>query len=59
MALRARRITAGLVANGERKDQFIAMLGHELRHPLTPITHAVYLLRKGHHHPATIELLDT
>ena len=50
--------TAGLVANGEQKDQFIAMLGHELRHPLTPITHAIYLLRKAHQDPATIELLD-
>ena len=40
-------MTAGLVASGERKDQFIAMLGHELRHPLTPITHAIYLLRQG------------
>jgi len=51
--------TAGLIASGEQKDQFIAILGHELRHPLTPITHAIYLLRKGHHDPATIELLDT
>ena len=47
------------VATGVRKDQFITMLGHELRHPLTPITHAMYLLRKSHQDPATIELLDT
>jgi two-component system, chemotaxis family, CheB/CheR fusion protein len=52
-------MTAGLVASGEQKDQFIAMLGHELRHPLTPITHAIYLLRKAHQDPATIELLET
>ena len=52
-------ITAGLVASGERKDEFIAMLGHELRHPLTPIAHAIYLLRKAHQDPATIELLET
>jgi two-component system, chemotaxis family, CheB/CheR fusion protein len=52
-------MTARLVASGEQKDQFIAMLGHELRHPLTPITHAVYLLRKSHQNPATIELLET
>jgi two-component system CheB/CheR fusion protein len=51
--------TAGLIASGEHKDQFIAILGHELRHPLTPITHALYLLRKGQHDPATLELLDT
>jgi two-component system CheB/CheR fusion protein len=52
-------ITAGLVASGERKDEFIAMLGHELRHPLTPITHAVYLLRQSHSDPATVDLLET
>ena len=46
-------IMAGLLANDERKDQFIAMLGHELRHPLTPITHAIYLLRQGNPDPAT------
>ena len=51
--------TAGLIASGERKDQFMAMLGHELRHPLTPITHAIYLLRKAHQDPATVELLET
>ncbi|HYJ93383.1 MAG TPA: hybrid sensor histidine kinase/response regulator [Vicinamibacterales bacterium] len=49
----------GLAAKGERRDQLIAMLGHELRHPLTPITHAIYLLRKNHQDPTTIELLDT
>jgi signal transduction histidine kinase len=51
--------TPGLVTKGEQKDQLVAMLGHELRHPLTPITHAIYLLRKSHQDPATIELLDT
>ena len=29
----------------QRKDEFLAMLAHELRNPLTPITHAVHLLR--------------
>jgi two-component system CheB/CheR fusion protein len=52
-------MTAGLLASSEQKDQFIARLGHELRHPLTPITHAIYLLRKAHQDPATVELLDT
>jgi two-component system CheB/CheR fusion protein len=51
-------ITAGLVATNERKDEFLAMLGHELRHPLTPITHAIYLLRRGNPEPAIAELLD-
>jgi len=52
-------VTAGLVANNERKDEFLAMLGHELRHPLTPISHAIYLLRRGNPDPATAELLET
>jgi len=51
--------SARRIPENERKDQLIAMLGHELRHPLTPITHAIYLLRKSHQDPATIELLDT
>jgi len=51
-------MTADLVATNDRKDEFLAMLGHELRHPLTPITHAVYLLRRGNPEPATAELLD-
>ncbi|HEU4894101.1 MAG TPA: chemotaxis protein CheB [Vicinamibacterales bacterium] len=52
-------ITADLVATNQRKDEFLAMLGHELRHPLTPITHAIYLLRRGIPEPANAELLDT
>jgi two-component system, chemotaxis family, CheB/CheR fusion protein len=30
-----------------RKDEFLAMLAHELRNPLTPIVHAIQLLRRG------------
>jgi CheY-like chemotaxis protein/nitrogen-specific signal transduction histidine kinase len=52
-------MTAGLLANSDRKDEFIAMLGHELRHPLTPITHAIYLLKQGNHDPASADLLKT
>ena len=29
-----------------RKDEFLAMLAHELRNPLTPIAHAIHLLRR-------------
>ena len=36
-----------LMQDGQRKDQFLAMLAHELRNPLAPITHAVQLLRRG------------
>lgn len=30
-----------------QKDEFIAMLGHELRNPLTPIRNAVTMLKRG------------
>src|SRR6188768_624799 len=30
----------------QRKDEFLAMLAHELRNPLTPITHAIHLLQR-------------
>lgn len=56
-------VTAGAVANAElyrklheanqAKDEFLAMLGHELRNPIAPILTAVHLLRlRG---PSTIE----
>jgi PAS domain S-box-containing protein len=32
---------------GRRKDQFLAMLAHELRNPLAPIYHGLYLLRRS------------
>lgn len=38
-----------------RKDDFLAMLGHELRNPLVPIGNAVYLIRKVKDDPVLIE----
>lgn len=35
-----------------RKDEFLAMLGHELRNPLAPISNAVHLLRLQHNEDA-------
>ena len=35
-----------------RKDEFLAMLAHELRNPLAPITNAVCLLRRDQGDPA-------
>jgi len=52
-------IAEDLHANNQRKDEFLAMLAHELRHPLTPITHALHLLRRADADPATAELLET
>ena len=37
--------TAASAELDHRKDEFLAMLGHELRNPLAPITNAVELLR--------------
>jgi len=51
-------LAAGLVADSERKDEFLATLGHELRHPLTPISHSTYLLRQRTSDPDSLEMLE-
>ena len=38
-----------------RKDEFIAMLAHELRNPLVPIRTAIELLKKANENPAVVE----
>ena len=42
---RSRRRRAALQEADRRKDEFLAMLAHELRNPLAPIRTAVQLLR--------------
>ena len=37
-----------------RKDEFLAMLAHELRNPLAPIRNVAYVLAKGVADPATV-----
>ncbi len=37
-----------------RKDEFLAMLGHELRNPLTPLRHAAEILQSRGQDPATV-----
>ncbi len=37
---------AQLLEANQRKDEFLAMLAHELRNPLAPIAHAIHLLRR-------------
>jgi signal transduction histidine kinase/CheY-like chemotaxis protein len=43
-----------LRANDRRKDEFLAILAHELRNPLAPLTNALHILnRKYEDHPET------
>jgi signal transduction histidine kinase len=40
------RIAAELADADRRKDEFLAMLAHELRNPLAPISNALHILRR-------------
>ncbi|HEX4823949.1 MAG TPA: response regulator [Candidatus Polarisedimenticolaceae bacterium] len=42
---RERELTERLRENDRRKDEFLALLGHELRNPLAPIINAASLMR--------------
>ena len=44
---RAEALTAEMQKADRRKDEFLAMLGHELRNPLSPMTVALRLIRRG------------
>ena len=44
-----------LEAADRRKDEFIAVLSHELRNPLAPIVNGVRILRQGARDPAAAE----
>ena len=46
LELRVAERTSELKENDRRKDQFLAMLGHELRNPLAPIRNAVAILKQ-------------
>jgi PAS domain S-box-containing protein len=47
-----KNIQRELEAAGRQKDEFLAMLAHELRNPLAPIRNAVELLSREHLDPA-------
>lgn len=49
------RLEAALKAEAARKDEFLALLGHELRNPLAPICNAVYLIRRAGGDRALVE----
>jgi signal transduction histidine kinase/ActR/RegA family two-component response regulator len=48
--------TQALREADRRKDEFLAMLGHELRNPLAPIRNAVQILRQAGHDEALLEM---
>ncbi len=57
----ARKAEAALVDQAKHKDEFLAMLAHELRNPLAPIRSATYLLRlegKGKQTPTQDRALE-
>jgi two-component system CheB/CheR fusion protein len=42
-----RSLMSHMEEESRRKDEFLAMLAHELRNPLSPILHAIHLLQRG------------
>jgi PAS domain S-box-containing protein len=48
------RAEAEMREAARRKDEFLAMLGHELRNPLAPIATALEIIRLGANDPAAI-----
>ncbi len=49
-----KRLEKEMEDTGRRKDEFLAMLAHELRNPLAPISNAVHILKRGASDPARI-----
>jgi signal transduction histidine kinase/CheY-like chemotaxis protein len=43
-----KRAAEATMEASRRKDEFLAMLGHELRNPLAPIRNASYVLKRAH-----------
>ena len=50
-----KRAEVSLRTADQRKDEFIAMLAHELRNPLAPITNVVQILKSGAVDETTVE----
>jgi PAS domain S-box-containing protein len=51
-----RALERKLVESNQRKDEFLAMLGHELRNPLAPLMNAVKILQIGDQRKSPDEL---
>jgi CheY-like chemotaxis protein len=50
-----RRLAADLSEAARRKDEFLAMLAHELRNPLAPLSNAVQVLRRAGNDGAALQ----
>lgn len=50
-----KRMEQALRETDRHKDEFLAMLAHELRNPLAPIRHALYVLKKQSHSDPSLE----
>lgn len=50
-----KRSEVALIEADRRKDEFLAILAHELRNPLAPIVSGVEILRLSKHDPAVVE----
>lgn len=48
------QITEALHDTSRKKDEFLAMLAHELRNPLAPISAAAQVITSGHANPAML-----
>lgn len=55
-ALRARQRQYEIRLADQRKDEFLAMLAHELRNPMAPISAAAQMLGRAAHEPDKVKL---
>ena len=55
IALDNARLYGKIQAEDRRKDEFLAMLAHELRNPLAPISNAVHILQMSEKDPAKLK----
>ncbi len=56
LEMELRRQAQELVEANRRKDEFLAMLSHELRNPLAPVLNSVHVLRQAPNDPSLVRL---